>query len=49
MQQPNQSDVGVIMEGQAATFFASRHCNLYNVGNLADRYYSLGFVKGKYS
>merc|ERR1712226_1197064 len=42
----NTSDVGIVIEGQVAEYFASRHCNLYSVGSLTSSYYSLGFPKG---
>ena len=45
--QENNENVGIVIEGQAANYFTSRHCNLYSVGSLTESFYSLAFPKGK--
>ena len=47
LQQGNKSDVGIVIEGQAATYITSRHCNLYSVGSLSESHYALAFPKSK--
>ena len=45
----NNKDMGIIIEGQAAAYLESKHCNLYSVGRLTNSYYSLAFRKGNNS
>ena len=45
--QENNENIGIVIEGQAANYFTSRHCNLYSVGSLTESFYSLAFPKGK--
>jgi hypothetical protein len=43
---PDVSNLGIVMEGSAADFIKPRHCGFYTVGQLDERHYALAFPKG---
>ena len=43
-----EESVAMLMEETAAQYIVAQDCDMYTVGRLEDRYYSLAFRKGRY-
>ena len=43
-----EEPVAMLMEETAAQYIVAQDCDMYTVGHLEDRYYSLAFKQGRY-